>query len=357
MERIYKRVFFVWFNLKKMYRVNKLFFILVIISTMISTFGIFFFASYLAGYFFDSFLSQPGDMLIIDLEHSQMDGDDLLHVMEELGKDEMADIVCEQEQGYKQQEYNVMGEYHRNYSLRMQCGRLLEIEENFPNAVIDEWTAAAITSGDTPIHQYMEIDGKRYQVVGVCTMTDNDEVIVPVAYFLQNFKVSRIQIVFSGRLSVQKRNEKEMILKKYKINENDWKAMGKPWKNVDFLINFIQVLGVFIIIGINIFVLIYYLLYKCKRNYCVYSICGGTDREVFYIIISQNLVHLLIGIVLGTVLKEVILKAIGDVDWLYQGDFIFDLFLLFINILIHMIASYILGKIFIEKSEIYQIEE
>lgn len=54
----------VLFNLKRMYVEKKALFLLVIISTAISTFGIFFFGDYLAEYY-KNIESQMGDCLYI----------------------------------------------------------------------------------------------------------------------------------------------------------------------------------------------------------------------------------------------------------------------------------------------------
>ena len=353
---MYKRIILIWFNIKKLYREHTLLFLLVIFSTMVSTFGIFFFTSYLAGYY-DSLKNQAGDMLVIEQSISKNMGEALVQGILELDVDLIADIVCENVSENISDESTVKGEYHKNYNTRLQCGRLLQIEEDSPVAVIDEFCAEENSFGISPIGQSIDLYGKEYEIVGVCTITENDEIIIPVAYYLQNFETTQVAITFERSFSKEKRHEIEMILEKYGVMNIAWKSVESPWENVEFWINFVQILMVFVIIAINIFVLIHYLIHKNKRNYCIYSICGGNDKEISAIIFGQIFIHLLMGNICGLLASCIFFKVLGAVEWLYYGNIKFYLLVFGVIVAFHSVASFVLERKINGKSEVYQVEE
>lgn len=356
MIRIYKKICLVCFNLKKMYKDNKMLFLLVILSTMISTFGIFFFASYLADYV-QSFTKQTGDMLIIEQEFSDNSGNEVLKGILSLNTEEIEVIVCKQENISEDENSNIMGEYHKNYSSRMHSGRVFEINETNPYVIIDEFQALNMDIKDTPINEKIEINGKEYQVAGVCTITEYGEIIVPVGYFLKNCVVNQIEITFSNSFSKEKRKEIEKVLIQYGVEEINWKAPEVPFNSTEFWVNFLQVLAIFIVIGINILVLIHYLLYRNKKNYSIYAICGGNDIEIFLVIFLQVFIHLLLGTVLGVIGTLLFFRGMGNVDWLYQGSVSFYFIVFGIIVLVYVIAACILERKINGNREIYQIEE
>ena len=133
--------------------------------------------------------------------------------------------------------------------------------------------------------------------------------------------------------------------------------MKQPWEQTEFMLNFVQLLGVFICIGINVVVLIQYLLYRNKRKYCIYSICGGADRDIHTIIFNQIFIHMLLGTVPGWILFRVFKLILGNVEWLYGGNWYFYMWIFVLIIIIQVVTSCILEWKMRQNLEIYQVEE
>lgn len=349
-----KVLYLVYQNLKKMFRSNCLLFLLVILSSMVSTFGILFFSGYLAGDY-NNFVLQRGDKFILNQLSKEIDGKKIWQAITQMNSEDITDVICSKGQSDSEQE--IMGEYHRGYQSRMLCGELFGLEETKPVAIIDEMRAAEITNGDLPTGLYYEIENQKLEVAGVCTITEQDEVMVPVAYYLHNLPVQSIEVTLQHTMTDSQRAEIEAIFEKQGFRGVVWESPKKPWGNISFWVDFIQIALIFVVICINVLILIYYLFKRMKRNFCIYSVCGGEDRCIFFVIFLQTFCHLLAGIVLGVVSSVPFFLYMKDVSWLlhdnvlyYFGVFVFIVFL-------HMIFSFIVERIVSKELEIYQVME
>lgn len=357
-----KQILLVLFHVKRMFYEKRVLFILVIISTAISTFGIFFFGDYLAAYYSD-FANQVGDSLYIEGNLNETYKAKLIDGIEQLDLAQISQIICEQTEEEESEDENpiIKGEFHNNFDSRMQCGEVPAWDETRSYIVIDAFRASDIANdlkkNQNVLGQKIKVDGREYTVSGICSITEDDECIVPVLYYLNHYEANQVEISFQHTLSKQERESMEMLFGSDELVELNWSDLKEPWEQGEFMIRFVQLLGIFLLIGINIVMLIEYLLYRNKRKYCIYSICGGTDRNIRSIIFWQIFVHMLFGTVLGSILVAVFKQTIGNVEWLYRGNWYLYLWLLGIVVLIQAGTAYGLDWKMNRKLEIYQIEE
>lgn len=352
----------VLFNVKRMFYEKKVLFILVIISTAISTFGIFFFGDYLAAYYKD-LANQMGDSLYIEGNLNETYKAKLIDGIEQLDLTQISQIVCEQTEEEEGEDGNsiIKGEYHNNYDNRMQSGETPAWDERRAYIVMDEFRASEIADdlqkNEKVLGQKLKVDGKEYTVSGICTITEDNELIVPVLFYLNHYEANQVEISFQHKLSEREKERMETLFSLDNVVELKWTDLKEPWEQTEFMISFVQLVGVFLLIGINIVMLIEYLLYRNKRKYCIYSICGGTDRDIRSIIFWQIFVHMLFGTVLGSILVAVFKQTIGNVEWLYRGSWYLYMWLFVIVVLIQAVTAYGLDWKMNRKLEIYQIEE
>ena len=356
MTRLYKNLWMIGFHLKKMQRSNRMLFWLVIISTMISTFGIFFFSGYIASNY-DMTLEGSGDELAIRQEFKKNESDELYKGLEEVTSDGVLDIICTNSDVDKDEEFWIMGEYHKNYDERMQSGRMVELNETEPYVVVEDFSIYEMEFEDTPIGEYIDINGSRYEIIGVCSLTTEREAMVPVAYYLNHYDTDYITITFSEKMTSDKKEKIEDKLKKYGVQNMEWVNPAKPWDDSGFWVNFVQVALIFVIIGINVYILVQYMLHKNKRNYCIYSICGGTENEIMGIVFGQVFVHLLIGTIFGTILAFILFQVMKPMDLLYLDDWHIYIVVYLLVVLMYAVLAWSIQCKTLKNLEIYQIEE
>lgn len=358
---IRKQIMLVLFNLKRMYIEKKALFLLVIISTAISTFGIFFFGDYLAEYY-KNIESQMGDCLYIEGNLKEECKPQLINGIKKLKLAQVSEIICGDTQIQLNGESCVIkGEFHNNFEQRMLSGKLPAWNEKNAKVVLDEFQAENIADtiprGQKLIGYKLNMDGKTYTVSGICSTTEEDELIVPVLFYLNHYSTNQVKISFQHTLSSQEKEKIEKLFAFDDLLEVNWTALKQPWEQTEFMLNFVQLLGVFVCIGINVVVLIQYLLYRNKRKYCIYSICGGADRDIHTIIFNQIFIHMLLGTVSGLLLFRVFKFILGKVEWLYGGNWYFYMWIFVLIILIQVVTSCILEWKMRKNLEIYQVEE
>lgn len=355
-----KQIMLVLFNVKRMFYEKKVLFILVIISTAISTFGIFFFGDYLAAYYKD-LANQMGDSLYIEGNINETYKAKLIDGIGQLELNQISQIICEHTEEEEDGNPVIKGEFHNNYGNRMQSGETPAWDEGRAYIVIDEFRANEIVDelqeNEKLLGQKLKVDGKEYTVSGICSITEDDEFIVPVLFYLNHYETNQVEISFQHTLSKQDKERMETLFGSDNLVALHWSDLEEPWEQTEFMVSFVQLLGVFLLIGINIVMLIEYLLYRNKRKYCIYAICGGTDRDIRSIIFWQIFVHMLFGTVLGSILVAVFKQTIGNVEWLYKGSWYLYMWLFVIVVLIQAVTAYGLDWKMNRKLEIYQIEE
>ena len=357
-----KRVMLIIFDLKQMLIENKALFWLVIISMSVSTFGIFFFGDYLVQYY-KNIESQKGDNFYIEGKWQTSEKENLILAIKKLNFTDISQIICERTSDNieEQSEVKIKGEFHSNYKNRMLSGDLPLWDEEQNKIVIDEFRAAdiadEISENEKIIGQQIDIGEQKYEVVGICSITDDDELIVPIVNYIKNYETDYVEISFKHSLIPKDKEKIENLFSGNKAVSYGWSYVKEPWQNSKFLLDFVQLIGIFVIIGINVLMPIQYLLYKNKKKYCIYSICGGADKDIRKIIFWKIFIHIFIGIILGVILEIVFKSTIGNVDWLYKGDWKFYSYLFVTVIAIQVITVCILNYRMNKGIEIYRIEE
>lgn len=356
-----KKIWMIISQLKKLYRDQKVLFVLVVASTLISTYGFFFFTDYFANYV-EGLSNQKGDRLCIEEQLSEEQKEQFLAFLQDLEFDPIEEIVCEargtQHVDQNQVDIVVKGEYHRNYNARLLVGSLPDWSQNDATIVIDEFKTVEMESDKSILEQKMMIDGTEYKVQGVCSILPEEEVIVPLHYYLKNFSTDYIEMEFNKKLTRKERKVYEKTLNLIVGNNLNWESPPKVWEVKEFWGNFWQVIAILVVIGINIAMLIEYLVFRNKRKYCVFSICGGGEKDITSIIFWQIFIHMWIGTISGACVAIISRLMIGKLEWM-QHDNSVQLYLAAFIMLSALEAAVAFGleRKMAKKMEIYEVEE
>lgn len=346
-------------QLKQVIKEKKLLFLLVILSVSVSTFGVFFYADYLACYA-EKMSGQQGDCLLIESHLKKEDTKKIKQVLKQLDDSEINHIICSDVDAGKVEsdsEIFLKGEYHKNYEERLLIGRLPEWKSEKREIVIDEFTAENLNKNISPIGQKINIDDKDFNVIGVCSITEEDEMIVPIAFYLDNFTTNKIQISFCKELL---QDEKERVSELFTSRgiKVIWKSRMHTWINMEFWKNIWEIVAVFLLISINNFMLMRYLVIRNRKKYCVYSICGGTRRNISGIISVQTFIPIWLGTLIGFFLILIANPFLQKYEWLKHEDSgITYTIILGLLLVIEVVVCGIFKKVMINKVELYYVEE
>lgn len=181
-EKVMKLMYLIVRNIIHTFLQDKYLFILMISCTAVSTFGIYFYSYYLAEYYEAYDCEKYNIVEVTDLQFDR--GDQMIQSMDDIDISLVRDIYCKG--SLQDDNMPVMGEYHSDYESRLLSGTLFDLNEENNKVILDELTLAAMTDEihfeDTPIGAKILINQIPYYVAGVCTITEYEEVIVPVKY-------------------------------------------------------------------------------------------------------------------------------------------------------------------------------
>ena len=237
-------------NLFHIFLQDRYLFILMIACTAVSTFGIYFYSYYLAGYFAAYDCEQYDSVEITNFDSVSVD--QIIQSIDNMDIRLIRDVYCKE--SLQNENIPVMGEYHSDYASRMLSGTLFDINEVNNKVIVDELTLAArsdeITFEDTPIGAEILINQIPYSIAGVCSITEFEEVIVPVKYFLRNYPVKTMEIRFQKRMDPEKKSSVEGL---FDYADLAWSKSQSIWENSDFMMKMLQISIVFLIILINVY--------------------------------------------------------------------------------------------------------
>lgn len=355
-----KQIALITMQIKKMYKEKRALFFMVIFSVMISTYGVFFFTDYLSSYI-EQLSNRRGDCLTIGQELTRQSSKSFQNIMKELDYSQISEIICSDSDASKSNidnEILIKGEYHQNYKKRLLVGRLPEWDSTEPEIVIDEFMAEALEEPDSPVGKKVKIGDTEYKIIGVCSIMDEDEVIVPLTYYLTHFRTNQIQIQFKKELSNHQKEQLTALFEAENFTQIKWRELPKIWTSDVFWKNMWQVMAVFVVIGINIFMLMQYLINKNKRKFCIFSICGGGRDDIATIIFGQIFIPIFIGTMLGFMMAIISRMSFGQLEWFAHKDTVPIYAMIFSVLLgIEIVVSIRLEKVMIQGVELYYVED
>ena len=367
-------IYLVLHNLKKLILKNKVIFLLVMISMSCSAFGILFYSGYVGTEYY-SRMSDNGDSVDISIAENisetqltklieQFENDTVTpncirlseNSDEQLMKHET--IIEGEELNLNEIHVSIIGEYNERYNKRLSVGRTLDKSEDGAVVVIPEDYIDYLDYDDTPLNAKINLDNHEFSVVGVMYYSDTDGIIVPINYYIQNLLTKNIKIGYDHSLSSAENKAVESILEKSDIiEEYQWTRAESALESFDFWIDFFQIILIFIVIILNVFVVIYFLISRMKRYYSICSLCGSVKRNNHLIILLQTFLLLLIGIIIGTVLFVIILPCLHQVKLIDAISLEFYLAVDSLMIVIVFIISAIMGALINRNITVYQTTE
>lgn len=369
-----KLVYIIVHNIINLAKKNKLTLSLVILSTMVSTFGILFYSGYISKNYYDM-CSKEGKKIDISLkdEASKQQVHGLIEKFldkknkpikiqafnfDQNSQENSTIIKVVSNQEESDVNVSIMGEFSLNYGKELLVGRGLKLREKEPVALIADDLVSYVNYDITPLNYLWKVDRKEFKLVGILSSLRSGEVVVPIDYYIEHYPVNYLRFYYAQALSKEIREGLENVLIQSKVvKEYQFSKIDFALFSFDFWIEFIQILVIFVIIIINIFVLVYFLMNRMKRCYKIYSICGGSSSRVYKIIVLQTFLLILLGILAGIIIYFGFLPIFSRYGLVYDEKLSLYIELATGIAIIEFLFSAVIGRIVHSSLDIYQIAE
>ncbi|WP_288885050.1 hypothetical protein [uncultured Eubacterium sp.] len=342
-------------DLKRLIKYNKITFFVVSVSMMFVTFGVLFYAGYIAyGYekeeselFFDVYLGTEVTKEKVEKLCDRLCDDNIIQMAVAKNRDE-----------YESDDRNIIiGEYNKSYEILRTVGKIYNIKDEGEGVVVDEMTLEENSyDNKTVVGEKINIDGKEFPIRAVISFKDYLTASTSVKYFINNYKTQYIRLGYNDKNNIIKKQiisilKNEKIVKKYNIKESKQIIF-----NSSFWMKFGEILLIFCVIIINSFMIISYWIKQQQRVYNIYKICGANELMVRWFEISKMFFILSVSCMFSLII------FIGTKKWMVSKELIADLNLFYVEIcivvlIILLVYTYFAVRKEHKKSTIYYVKE
>lgn len=305
-------------------------FVVVILSTIVISYGVLFYA----GYLLSSYYGTGGkitDTINIELTDtvSEQEIDDILQLFYE----KKYNCIILSETPYIEETEKIVGAYYTSYEGRLLAGNSYSDTEEDACLLISQdmvmygTLIEPLEIGKSPIGKEIEIAGQQLTITGVIDDVGEAGYEVPINYYKKHFTTKYIYVAYTDELSKSeifsftKELEHQSGIASYSVESET-----PPWSSISFWIQYVQILIIFLLMTLNLFFILVSWIRSERRKYNIYGIlgCGKARRNV--LIIEQNGILLFFGQLSGTILylltSDILMKLhiVYDMDiWNYIG--------------------------------------
>lgn len=325
-------------NILHLVRKKKYSFWVVMVSIIVISYGILFYAGYiLVGYHGTG--GKTTDIINIELAN-RISKKEIQHILGSFMKQGRECIIVS-EKPYKEREAygeiteeivesraQLVGACFDSYEGRLLAGEGYSIDEEKPCLLVSSFIleygklGKTIGIGKNPVGREVEVKGHRMRIIGTKGNCSDADYEVPINYYIDNFNSNYIQVSYIQALG---KKDKEQIgkalenfsgVKNYTI-ESETSAL----LNYSFWMEFGQILLIFLIMTLNLFFILLFWIQSEKRKYNIYGVLGCSKRKRNLLLIGQNGVLLLVGQLVGSIIFMFTCGILSKLEIVYGGDF------------------------------------
>ena len=290
-------------NFKKLIYQHKGLLLIVVLSMMISTFGVLFFSGYYA-YSYYSITDKENCKITITL-NSESTNEEISNLLLELTQGEFASItslsVSEGELpqiGASELSTTLIGKKYFDNE-RLLIGRHFMDNETEPVMLLSE--NMLLTLGiEEPFVEDITIDSISYSIIGVL-FNSEPAYIIPIPFYLQHYRVTNICAVYANIPEKDYIND-FVISNQSVISSYNVEFFASPFQSPEFLAEIIQIFLVFGFSFLNIVSVIIFWQKLFSRQYRIYHICGCTQTMITRCVSLQIMIVSMVAIMLGLAL-------------------------------------------------------
>ncbi|MCR5629176.1 FtsX-like permease family protein [Eubacterium sp.] len=340
-------------DLKRLIKYNKVTFIVVSVSMMFVTYGVLFYAGYIAyGYekeqseiYFDVYLNDG-----ITKEKTAK-------LCESLRSDSIIQmVVADSKDNYESDDNStIVGEYNKSYDILRIVGKPYGLNDTGKGIVVDEILVEDKScNGKTVIGEKIKINDEEFPIKAVVSFKDYLTISTSIKYYINNFKTHYIKLGYNNKKikkHIIKILEQDKDVKKYDIEESSAVIF-----NLSFWGRFAEILLMFCVIIINTFMIISYWIKQQQSVYNIYKICGASERMVHFLEICKMFCILSISSIFSLIIFFVMKK------WMVSKGLVANMNLFYVEICMVVLIILLLFTCVAvnkehKKSTIYHVKE
>lgn len=344
-----KKVYLAINNIRLMLKNKSIMMLIIFTSITLSVLGILFYSGY---FLYDYYQSQTENQVEIYLQKSTQSSD-IIRVIEELSLKEK-DISDMCVSNGKLSEGKLIGEYNKTWKEHMLVGQCYSINDNRPYLLMAEYQVDNIEGYEKPVGKNIKVGGKKIRIGGIIPYSQYDNYILPVYYYINNYPTDYIMIKYNNRKNsskIEKTLAQNTIVKKYNMKRST------PFLSEDFMGAFVQILLIFAAVIINVLCMTYAWLSTFNRKFKIYAICGATKKDIIHIALTQTVILMFSGVLVGNILFAILKMIIRKYEIVYQQNYLPYIIISGVVIILLVGFSYILAKKATKSEIIYNIVE
>lgn len=344
-------------NIKKLKTQHLTMFLLISISTIISTFGILFYTGYIVNYYSDE---ENVKCLSVEIDKNA-DKDAIYDFASELrclrGLNNIVLLEDDYIEYYTADEIPVIGEYSISFSDDLLIGKAYNFDSTKNNALITEYTTANLQIKGNPINY--SVKNNELYICGVLKFNKYEGYIVPVNYFIENYKTKIVNADFTVLDNSILDNEINLLISKYQsiITNSTFSMENSIFDNENFISTFVQILLIFCIAIINIFAMIAFWLKSLNKDFKIYLICGLNKKSLIAIIMVQSVLLFTANELVGLLLYLLCLNIFAYLGIVINGFISIYLLAFLVVFLISVIGSFIVSLRIARQHKIYILKD
>lgn len=147
-------------------------------------------------------------------------------------------------------------------------------------------------------------------------------------------------IRFQEHMDEEKRKKIEQV---FDYGKCTWDEPESIWESSDFLIRMFQILLIFMVILINIYMISLYTAKRQREKLNKYLVCGASGKQMMYILLWQTFLQEIPGVILGVLIFAAVHFAIKDYHILYNSKNIgLALIVFMLNLVMHILFSVVI---------------
>lgn len=342
-------------EIKKLIKYNTVTFVVVSVSMILSTFGILFYAGYISYGYDDESRYQ-----ILEIEFRKNANEkNIKDIYKELLNNEVVHVVVAENKKKYEDENMIclVGEYDRAYENDRAAGQVFALDSKDDGIVVcEDVLEEDILSKGNPIKQDIKIQEHEYTIKGIVLYMDYLNYATSVNYYLNHGEVGYMKVIFRNALS---KTETEHLTKIVNGSEVSAYRITNPKpliSNLDFWMEFGQILLIFCIVIVNLFMIIAYWVNQQKQNYNIYLLCGAKESTVTLFMFLKVFLILFVDIAVGLGLFMIIKNSMVDLGLVSNQNIFYMEIAVWIMVIVSLFALITIRKVNGRK-QIYYVKE
>lgn len=305
-------------NIWKLIRHRTVLGIIIILSLIVSTFGVLFFSGYFSYSYYDSIIGKTSSLSItITPTSSSQDIQSILNTITNLSGGSINSITLSD--GAINNNYSdgnaipVIGKYSKTEEEQLLLGRYFHEGENCPVVLLSETCASILGVSNMPLSETLSLADKQFEIIGILFHSDL-AYILPINYYMDHYTANKIDVFFNAHLE---KESLRVIQNLPGVRNAEYSEPPSPFLSAEFIPSLIQILLIYSFTFLNIILVIQLWQQSNMEQYKLYY-CLGANLGTITTIASMQIIFVsLFGVLIGYLVFLLLLPTFTSCGIIY----------------------------------------